>query len=196
MSAFVMLEAVFAIFCNDRFGFEELQVGGFFAFVGLIIIIVQGGLVGRLTRRFGEWNLLISGAIGVAVAMGLYVHVGANASIAVTGGVILILLAGLFNATGRSILTPTLSALISQFTDPRRQGATFGLYHMLGSLARVIGPVIATALYAHYMTGPFALAGLIVLLVAAWVALLRAKLAANAATPVAESRLETSAGHE
>ena len=105
-----------------------ILVGGFFAFVGLIIIIVQGGLVGRLTKRFGEWNLVIAGSIGVAIAMGMYVLVGVFSSIVVTSGVILILTAGFFNATGRSIMTPTLSALISQHADPRKQGATFGLH--------------------------------------------------------------------
>jgi MFS family permease len=195
MSAFVMLESVFAIFLNDRFGFQELQVGGFFAFVGLIIIVVQGGLVGRLTKKFGEWNLVITGAIVVALAMAIYVMVGSNPSITVAGGVVLILLAGLFNATGRSIQTPTLSALISQHADPRRQGTTFGLYHMLSSLARVIGPIVATALYARHITGPFALAGALVLAVAGWTMILRTRAAQTRDNSI-DAIPQPSAGHE
>lgn len=194
MSAFVMLESVFAIFLNDRFGFKELQVGGFFAFVGFVIIIVQGGLVGRLTKKFGEWNLMITGALIVAVAMSIYVLVGWNWSIPLRAGVALILLAGLFNATGRSIQTPTLSALISQHADPRRQGTTFGLYHMLGSLARVIGPIVATALYARHLTGPFALAGALVLAVAGWSIILRSQVHARD-NPIGAMPRAT-AGHE
>ena len=194
MSAFVMLESVFAIFLNDRFKFQELQVGLFFAFVGVIIVIVQGGLVGRLTKRFGEWNLVISGSIGVAIAMGIYVLVGSFSSIVVTSGVILILIAGFFNASGRSIMTPTLSALISQHADARRQGATFGLYHMLGSLARVIGPVIATAIYAGHITGPFVLAGMLALIVSAWAATLRVSVASHHLA--VQSIPQTSASHE
>lgn len=176
MTGYVMLESIFAIFLNDRFGFKELQVGGFFAFVGLIIVIVQGGLVGRLTKMFGEWALAIAGSCLVAVAMSLYVFVGANALIGVHMGVAMVLCAGFFNAGGRSIQTPTLSSLVSRTSDPRQQGAVFGLYHMLGSLARVIGPIVATKLYSRQITSPFALAGVIALVVGVWTTALWRKL--------------------
>src|SRR3954453_5601814 len=109
MTAFVMMEAVFAIFMNDRFGFRELAVGGFFAFAGVIIIIVQGGLIGRLTKLLGEWTLVIAGPLFVMTAMSIYVVIAWRWSIEVQVGVAMVLLAGLFNASGRSIQTPTLS---------------------------------------------------------------------------------------
>lgn len=193
MCAFVMLESVFAIFLADRFRFAELQVGMFFAFVGLVIVIVQGGLVGRLSKRFGEWNLIITGTILIAASMSIYVLVGWNRAITIVAGVVLILISCLFNATGRSICTPALSALISQNADPRRQGATFGLFHMLGSLARVIGPIIATALFTRHITGPFALAAVLVLIVATWTALLRAQ---RSRSVVADAISQPLAGHE
>jgi hypothetical protein len=95
-------------FPDDRFGFQELQVGGFFAFVGFTIIIVQGGLSVGWPNASGNgtgdhWSLL------VALAMTLYVLVGRNGSIAVSSGVMLIPLAGFFNASGRSIQTLSLS---------------------------------------------------------------------------------------
>ena len=177
MAAFVMMEATFAIFMNDRFGFRELAVGGFFALAGITIIIVQGGLIGKLTKRFGEWPLVIAGPMMVACAMGLYTVIGWNWSIGVGSGVAIVMIAGLFNATGRSIQTPALSALVSQTADPRLQGTTFGLFHMLGSLARVLGPIVATALYTKHMTGPFWLAGSMMLAVGTWTVALRGQAA-------------------
>ena len=169
MMAFVMLEATFALYLNVIFGYGPSQVGYFFCFVGVIIIIVQGGLIGRLTSRVGEWNLMIIGALLVSAAMAMYVDVAWHRF------VWLLLAAGFFNATGRSIQGPTIQSLVSRYSSPDQQGATFGLFHMLGSLARVIGPAVATAVYASHHTAPFALAGAITLVVAVWTILLRAR---------------------
>jgi DHA1 family tetracycline resistance protein-like MFS transporter len=184
MAAFVMMESTFAIFMNDRFGFRELAVGGFFALAGVTIIIVQGGLIGKLTRRFGEWPLVIAGPLMVMTAMALYVVIGWNWSIDLPTGVAIVMVAGLLNATGRSIQTPTLSSLVSQAADPRLQGTTFGLFHMLGSLARVIGPVVATGIYSRHITGPYWLAGTIMLGVALWTIALQAQLSESLASAV------------
>lgn len=175
MTAFVMMEAVFAIFLNDRFGFRELAVGGFFAMAGVIIIIVQGGLMGRLTKAFDEWPLVIAGPLLVMTAMSILFVVAFNWRIGVPLGVVMIVCAGLCNASGRSVQTPPLSSLVSKSADPRQQGTVFGLFHMLGSLARVMGPIIATSGYSRHMTAPFWMAGSIMAGVALWTIRLRAR---------------------
>jgi MFS transporter, DHA1 family, tetracycline resistance protein len=86
----------------------------------------------------------------------------------------LLCLAGAMNATGRSLQQPTTSALISKFSDPREQGIVFGLYHGLGSLARVVGPVVAGFSYEKLRhTGAFAVACGVAVLMALWTFLLR-----------------------
>lgn len=172
MMAFVMMESVFAIFAADQYGFGTLAVGLFFMFAGVVIIVVQGGLVGRLTQTYGEWPLVIAGPTMVAFAMLGYVVIGWF-SVPVTAGVAIMLFAGLFNATGRSIQTPALSSLLSKSSDPRLQGTLFGLFHMLGSLGRVIGPLIATALYTKHRTAPFWMAACITAVMALWAVVLR-----------------------
>ncbi len=169
MMAFVMMESCIALFLKDDFAFSVGQVGMIFALAGLMIVIVQGGLMGRLTKRFGEWPLVIAGPVLVAAAMGLYVEAGFKPLVAI------IVFATIMNASGRSLQTPALSSLISQTSDPKQQGTVFGLFHMLGSLARFIGPMIATAIYTFHHTGPFAVAGLMTLVIAGWTVLLRAQ---------------------
>jgi sugar phosphate permease len=162
--AFVMMETTFPLLLKDTFGYGPGRVGAFFALAGLIIVLVQGGLIHRLTKRVGEWPLAIAGPVLVAIAM------------CWMGGVVwraavwFIFIGTIFNATGRSLQTPTLSALISKFADPTQQGTVFGLFHMLSSLARVIGPAIATAhiMYTAHHASPFFLAGAITALVAMW----------------------------
>src|SRR4029079_15309859 len=61
MMAFVMMEATFALFMKTTFGYEQLAVGLLFALAGVTIAVVQGRLVGKWSRKFGEWPLVIAG---------------------------------------------------------------------------------------------------------------------------------------
>ncbi len=163
MAAFVMMESTIGIFLNKTFGWREKELGYFFAFVGLIIIVVQGGLIGRLTRKYGEWPLAITGLILVAVGMGFYIGVAWKPTLLLLGT------AGAINAIGRSFQQPTMSALLSHHSDPKEQGITFGLYHGMNSIARVVGPVIAGLAYPYlHNTGHFVTAAVIVILAALW----------------------------
>ena len=166
MMAFVMMEATIAIFLNDLFNYDELQVGLFFALAGVVIIVVQGRMVGKWSRRFGDWPLVILGPLLVTAAMLMLAQVG------ITPVVWLVVVAIIVNATGRSLQTPTLSALISHTSDPKQQGTVFGLFHMLGSLARVVGPIIATGIYTKHRVAAYVVAGAITLGAAGWSALL------------------------
>lgn len=183
MAGFVMLESFSALFLSrpDTFHFHELKVGLFYGYLGILIAIVQGGLIGRLTKRFGEWPLAITGPVFVAIGMALFVVSGFYPILAI------LMIGGAINAVGRSLQTPTLYSLISKNSDPREQGVVFGLNMGLGSLARVIGPIVAGLVYARHYTGPFAVSGVILLLAAIWTMSLREddrKQAATLATPV------------
>src|SRR5687768_333926 len=162
MMAFVMMEATFALFMNDLFGYQTRGVGFLFALAGVTIAVVQGRLVGKWSRRFGEWPLVIAGPVLVATAMLLLVLVGYKPVIW------LVVIALITNATGRSLQTPTLSALISHYSDPKQQGTVFGLFHMLGSLSRVIGPAVAGLVYAKHHVAPYVMASAITAGVTVW----------------------------
>lgn len=169
MAAFVMMESVVGLYLNldETFGYGPRHVGYFFGFIGVVIIIVQGGLIGRLTKRFGEWPLAVAGTLLVSLGMLGFIATSWWPALA------LLCLAGAVNATGRSLQQPTVSALMSKFSDPREQGLVFGLYHGLGSLARVAGPVFAGFAYQWRHTGAFAVAGVVALLMAVWTFILR-----------------------
>ena len=100
-------------------------------------------------------------------------------------------LAGAVNALGRSLQGPTLSSLLSKFTDPKEQGVVFGLYHGLSSMARVLGPILAGLTYPLWNnTGQFWTAGGIVLVAALWTAVVRAQashVTTGAAAPNADA---------
>jgi MFS family permease len=169
-----MMEATFALFMKAMFGYEQLAVGLLFALAGVTIAVVQGRLVGKWSKRYGEWPLVIAGPVLVATAMLLLVLVGYKPVL------VLVIFTLIMNATGRSLQTPTLSALISHHSDPKQQGTVFGLFHMLGSLSRVIGPAVAGAVFAKHHTAPYLMASAITIAVAVWTVTLRWRARAGA----------------
>ena len=171
MSAFVMMESMIALFLSSdqTFHFKDWQVGLYYAYIGVMIAAVQGGFIGRLTPRFGEWRLAIAGPLFVALGM---------AGLAIAGFypmLLILMVSGAVNAVGRSLQTPTLYALISHNSDPREQGLVFGLNQGLGSIARVIGPIIAAVAYRIHISGPFIVSAAIALAVAFWTLSLRTR---------------------
>jgi DHA1 family tetracycline resistance protein-like MFS transporter len=176
MCGFVQIETMGALFLSqkDTFNWGTLGIGLYFGFAGIVIAIVQGGLIGRLVRRFGDWPLAIAGPLLVALGMLNLVYMNYHPILW------LLLIGGAINSAGRSLQTPTLFALISKNSDRRQQGVVFGMNQGLGSLARVIGPAVGGLLYERMPSAPFALAAGISLLVCLWTAALHRQ----AKTPV------------
>jgi MFS family permease len=187
MAAFVMMESTITLFLNKLFGWRELGVGLYFVFIGFMIVLIQGGLIGRLTKKLGDWPLAIAGP--VLVALGMFGLTG----VAFAAPIALLLLAGAINATGRSFQQPTISSLISKFAARNEQGAVFGLYHGLSSLARVAGPLVAGFAYPYlHNTLQYLIAAAIALAMAAWTAALRQPTPAEDAPDArAEAALES-----
>jgi MFS family permease len=169
MITFAILQSIVALFLNDRrtFGFGYWQVALFYAYIGIVILIVQGGFISRLTKRFGEWRLATVGPILVGAGMSLLAFAGYEPRL------IILLLGGATNAVGRSLQTPTLYALISHHSDRREQGVVFGLNQGLSGIAQIFGPILATLLFGFWICGPFVLAVVIILMVAGWTMRLR-----------------------
>jgi DHA1 family tetracycline resistance protein-like MFS transporter len=164
MLGFVQIESMGALFLGDIFNWRALGVGLYFGYLGLIIAIVQGGMIGRLVKKHGDWNLTILGPLGVALGMLNMVYMKSHPI------VWLLLLGGAINSAGRSLQTPTLFALISKNSDRRQQGVVFGINQGLG---RVLGPVIGGWIYTRSAGGPFLMATILSLLVCLWAAGLR-----------------------
>jgi MFS family permease len=178
MAGFAMLESIMAYFLAEpkTFHYGDWQVALYYVYIGLIILIVQGGFIGRLTKRFGEWPLAVVGPFLVAIGMLILAVVGFEPFL------LLLLVGGGINAIGRSLQTPPLFALISRNSDPKEQGLVFGLNQGLGSIARVIGPVMAYSIYYWRISAPFVLAAAILLIAGFWTIALRAS-ARNDAAP-------------
>jgi MFS transporter, DHA1 family, tetracycline resistance protein len=175
MGAFVMMEATIGIFLNEHFGYKQDKVGWFFGYIGIIILIVQGGILRRMAKGRYDWSMASLGPLLVALGMGVYCVLAYHRSLGI------LLVAGALTAIGRSFQGPTLSSLLARYSGREEQGVTFGMYNGLSSLARVIGPLIAGAVYPLLKNaGPFATAAVIALAGAVWTIAVKGKTARSA----------------
>ena len=124
-----------------------LDGGVVFTFVGLILMIVQGVLVGRAVGRFGEFPVL---TVGLSfVGLGFVV-------LALTHNWWMLVPQVLLTAFGQGLASPSLSSTISSRIDPAVRGELMGVQQSFGSLARVLGPLGGGLLYDHVdIAAPF-----------------------------------------
>jgi DHA1 family tetracycline resistance protein-like MFS transporter len=129
----------FVLATHFRFNWGPFENGLLLFCVGLLSTIVQGGLLGRLVKRFGEERLVL-------------MAVGSNVIIQTLYGVIPqgwmmfpVLFAGFLTFTAG----PSIQAMVSKSAEPGTQGVTMGALQSIGSLAAVIGPLLGNALLAQ-----------------------------------------------
>ncbi|MBA3356881.1 MAG: MFS transporter [Pyrinomonadaceae bacterium] len=139
--AFSIMTTSFSLYTMFRFGYGAHHNGYLFAYVGLIAVIIQGVLIGRLVKRFGELWLVIVGALFFAVSLFAVPFVGPNA-----GGLLALLIGGGIFSLGNSLSTPALNSLASKSVGAADQGSVLGVTQSVASLARAVGPSIAALL--------------------------------------------------
>lgn len=136
--ALALMEPIIPYLIGDRYGWGRQEMGYLFAFAGSIVVLVQGGLVGRLTKRFGEARLLIAGIVMMGV--GLTLMALAPASWFVVAGL------GLSSAGGALFNTSNF-ALASKQAATEARGLVLGAMQSMQSLGRSGGPFVSGHLY-------------------------------------------------
>lgn len=139
--AFSIMTTSFSLYTMFRFGYDAQHTGYLFAYVGLIAVIIQGGLIGKLVKRFGELPLVIFGALCFAISLFAVPFVGPAA-----GGLAALLVGGGVFSMGNSLATPALTSLASKSAGPEQQGVVLGATQSVASLARAVGPFLAALL--------------------------------------------------
>lgn len=191
--AFSGMEATFALVAAHRYSLDQADVSWVFAFIGVVVTVVQGGLIGPLTRRHGEKALLVAGlalqALGlVAVVYArelgvpllaaleawtdhlpsltprpLLAFVGEPNAAAFPG----LLAACVPLAVGSGLSSPAMSSLLSRSARAEDQGGTLGIGQSAAALGRIAGPISATNAYQHVWMGAPFLGGAALMLVTA-----------------------------
>lgn len=139
MAGFSGMESTFGLWAEARYGWGAREVGLAFMAVGVVSVIGQALIAGRLARRFGEARVLAFGCLLFGAGL-----VGQVLSPSQT--LVPVIMA--FGALGMALTMPNVSALISRSVEPDRQGAMLGLNMATSSIARIFGPIVAGAIFS------------------------------------------------
>ncbi|MGI8640113.1 MAG: MFS transporter [Pyrinomonadaceae bacterium] len=137
VTSFSIMTYAFVLFTIERFGYTAEQNGYIFAFIGILAVIFQGGLFGRLAHQIGENMLMIIGCLLMAASFFVIPFISPN-----FGGLTALLIVTAFLAIGNSMASPALTSLASKVSSEDEQGKTLGVLQSGASLARAIGPAI------------------------------------------------------
>jgi MFS family permease len=154
-AAFSAMEFTLVFLAVQRFAFTPRQNALMFVFVGVLIALVQGGLIRRLAPRLGDRRLARTGLVLILPG---FLLVGFAGSVA-------LLYAGLAcMAVGSAFVMPCLGGLVSRYAPADQQGRALGSFRSVGALSRAVGPIAGGLLYWRLgSAGPY-VAGAIFLL--------------------------------
>ena len=132
------METSVTLHARDRFHFTQLQLAYFFLFMGVIVAVIQGGLVGKLARKYGERLLIAIGTasytFGLALVPGIW-------------RVPLLYFVAFFISIGTGLCYPCLTSLVTKASPASEHGSMLGIATAVGSLARFVGPIVMGFMY-------------------------------------------------
>ena len=147
--AFTGMENTIVFLTLALFAYSPRDNAWLFLFNGACMIFAQG-LARQLVKRMGQRRVIMLGMLIAAAAFVLVALIPATPAMPGDGAKTWFYLGlGLISfATG--LILPSVSALVSLYSDSTEQGRNLGILRSAGSLARVIGPITAALLYFHF----------------------------------------------
>lgn len=146
--SFSVLTSGFALFAEARFHWSARETGYLFTYAGLLGTVLQGGLLGRLVKRFGELRLVLAGFCTSVVG---YALLGFSQT------VVAIVIATTVNGFGSGVLRPVLTSRITQVVGRHEQGVALGISGSLSSVAMMLAPPCGGLMLSYHMTTAWAL---------------------------------------
>lgn len=161
ITAFMLMQISCSLMWKEITLLDEKQIGYVFAFIGVATAVVQGLLVGRMVKAFGEIKMLTYGIIFMAVGLAILPLTGKTLFVPVQFiGLALIALAN-------GCLTPSITSLLSKFANQNEVGHVLGVSQSFGSVARAVGMGLSGFLYSIQFAVPFVV-GTVLMLICFW----------------------------
>ena len=172
--AFSCFESTLPLLVSDNFNLgiaadaatPASTVISLFIFCGLISAFVQGGMIGRLVKLFGEPKLICASLVMTGLSLVLLPLIKGDGPLRWLAVLhladpawIKMLLVLVLLSVGSSLSRAPVFGLLSNLTPANEQGATIGVAQSAGSLARIVGPLFAATLYGHIPMLPYVICG-------------------------------------
>ena len=156
--AFTAMETIFPLFSQHVFHWGATQNAYIFTYVGILVVIMQGGLIRQLVKRWSEQTIMFAGLLLLAIGL---------ISLAFSGQLAFLLISLGLVSIGDGAVSPIISTLLSFVSPLEAQGETLGLAQGFASLGRIIGPLAAGGLDTLSNPGLPLISGGILVVVAA-----------------------------
>lgn len=138
--AFFVYPAVWAYFGQARFGWNAGMIGLSLGLFGIMMAVVQGGLIRLILARLGTRGTVIYGLVFDVFAFGALAFV--------TSGAVALILTPL--AALGAVITPALQSIMSKAVGDRRQGELQGALTSVNAVAMIVAPMVMTSVFAQY----------------------------------------------
>ena len=127
----------FPIHAISSLGWTVTEIGIFFAVLSGMMVLVQGPILSRASKRFSEEKLVIIGSV----------ILGANFVLLISNNIILVYGAAVLFAAGNGLMWPSVMSILSKRAGTINQGVVQGVASSFSSLASIIGLTVGGLLY-------------------------------------------------
>ncbi|MBK8258545.1 MAG: MFS transporter [Polyangiaceae bacterium] len=138
----------FALYLRAQFNFDQTHASLMFVYTGFLGALIQGGLLGRLVRRWGEAKLAFWGFVSMALG---------NSFLGWVPSWHFLLVAGAVASFGSAVTRPAITTLITKSVSADDQGKALGLGTTLASVSQIVGPPVAGWLIERKHLGAYGL---------------------------------------
>jgi DHA1 family multidrug resistance protein-like MFS transporter len=139
-------ESIFGLYAVEKFTYGPKDVGTILTVIGILSAVMQGGLTGPLTKRWGETVVIRASLLGSAVGFLVMLAAFNYTTVLLTVGLFIISVA---------MLRPSVSSLTSRRAGEIGQGTAMGLNNSFMSLGRIVGPLWAGAIFDFHIYMPY-----------------------------------------
>ena len=147
-------EATFSLFGKARFDLTEGSAALVFLYVGVLLVAVQGGAVGPVTKTLGSRRALLAGLVGVTLGLAL---------LGTTTTWVMLFVSLALLSFGQGVASPSMTSLVTDAAPMDKRGEALGYQQSVGAFGRVAGPVIAGFMFDHVSIGaPYFLGAVLV----------------------------------
>ncbi|XP_003969813.1 solute carrier family 22 member 18 isoform X2 [Takifugu rubripes] len=136
-----IFQVMFSIIALEFFKLQPEENGYLMAFFGIVQMVIQGGVIGRMTARFSESSLLLL-SVGVSALVGL-----GQANMQTVFHLCLTIIPMMFSLSMFNVIT---DSMLTKSVPSSDTGTMLGLCSSVQSLLRTVGPTIGGFLYVNF----------------------------------------------
>jgi DHA1 family tetracycline resistance protein-like MFS transporter len=142
MVAFFVMDGTATPWVERVFGFGPFQAGLLFFYIGSVIVIVQGLLIPKLSKRYSPQLLLVVGIIAI------------TSGLAMLGAITTEILSALIISStmiplGMGFTIASVNTLVSLRSSADQQGSAFGVTYSVSGIAQIAGPAFGASMFGY-----------------------------------------------